>query len=67
MTAIAYLGLFGYFAPGGSPTYFGLGRGAITPPGPAMVRTGKGSKLKKKTIECFYLAISDIGIPFFAE
>ena len=31
-------GLFGYFFTGGSPTCFGLGRGPITPPGPAVVR-----------------------------
>ena len=35
---IIILGLFGYFVIGdGSPILFGLGRGPITPPGPAMV------------------------------
>ena len=44
------LGLFDYFVPGG--TYFDLGRSPITPPGPAMVRTGRRDlnlKQKKQT------------------
>ena len=44
-----YLGLFGYFS-GGSATYFGLGRGPVTPP--AMVRTDrKDLKSNKKNDE----------------
>ena len=42
------LGLFGYFFAGGTPTYFGLGRGPITPPGPAMVRKDLNSNKTKQ-------------------
>ena len=43
------LGLFGYFFSGDSSTLFSLGRGPITPPGPAMVRTDlKDLNLNKK-------------------
>ena len=41
-TGVKYiLGLFGFFFTGGSPTNFGLGRGPITPPDPAIVRTDR--------------------------
>ena len=40
---------FCYFVPGGSPTCFGLGRGPITPPGPAMVRMGRRDLNSNKT------------------
>ena len=40
---------FGYFVPGGSPTFFGLGRGPITPPDPAMVRTDRKDLDSNKT------------------
>ena len=43
------LSLFGYFVVGGSPTLFGLGRGPITPPDPAMVRTGRKDLNSNKT------------------
>ena len=35
------LGLFGYFVTGGSPTYFCLGRGPITPPDRVMIPTDR--------------------------
>ena len=43
------LGLFGYSFTGGSPTYFGLGSGPITSPGPAMVRTNLKDLNSNKT------------------
>ena len=42
-------GLFGYFVLGGSPTLFGLGRGPITPPDPAMVRAVRKDLNSNKT------------------
>ena len=44
-----YLGLFGYFVLGGSSTLFGLGRGPITPPDPATVRTDRKDLNSNKT------------------
>ena len=49
-------GLFGYFVPGGSPTLFGLGRGPITPPDPAMVQTDRKDLNSKKKILKAYLS-----------
>ena len=43
------LGLFGYFVLGGSPTLFGLERGPITPPDPAMFRKDRKDLNSNKT------------------
>ena len=45
----AMLSLFGCFFAGGSPTYSGLGKGPINPPGPEMVRTDRKDLNSNKT------------------
>ena len=42
-------GLFGYFFTGVLSTYFGLGRGPVIPPDPAMVRTDRKDLNSNKT------------------
>ena len=49
-----FISLFGYFVLGGSPTSFGLGRGPITPPNPAMVRTDRKDLNSNKTKKGYF-------------
>ena len=60
----AFLCISAFFTntfPGGSPTYFGLGMGPITHPGPAMVRTDRkdlnSNKTKKQNL--FFLPVRE--------
>ena len=62
--SVPYLGLLGYFVPGGSPTCFGLGRGPIAPPGSAMVRTDRkdlnSNKTKQTNVTIIEIALLSI-------